>query len=172
MPHEDSSKITIAVSVVNHYVSSSDSRVHYRKLRTYSSCFLRFFSVQQPHPPSFKVPKGLKNKSDVPPMVEADLASHVNLSNGVAQFSNLSFHVPGAVAQMKGAFNVLNEKVDFYGALKTDAELSNTTHGIKAALLKPLDPLFKRKHHEAVIPVEMTGTYPHPHFGMEAIPKH
>jgi len=67
---------------------------------------------------------------------------------------------------------VINEKIDFHGALKTDVKLSDTTKGIKSVLLKPFDPIFKRKRHEgASIPVEMTGTYSQPHFGMEVIPK-
>lgn len=115
----------------------------------------------------------VKNKKDDadPPVVVANLSGHVNLSDGFARFSNLSFDVPGAVAQMNGMFNVITEKVDFHGSLKTDAELSQTTHGIKAVLLKPLDPIFKRKRHGAVIPIEMTGTYSQPHFGMEILPK-
>jgi hypothetical protein len=115
--------------------------------------------------------QGIKSKSGDPPMVESNLKGHVNLSEGVAKFSSLFFDIPGASAQMKGTFDVSSKKVDFHGTLKTDAELSKETHGIKAVLLKPLDPLFKRKHHGAVVPVEMTGTYSKPHFGIEVLPK-
>ncbi len=102
--------------------------------------------------------------------VGAELTGHVVLSEGVAKFSNVTMSVPGALAQMNGTFNVINEKIDFHGTLKTDVKLSETTHGIKALLLKPLDPLFKRKPAGASIPVEMTGTYSQPHFGMEVVP--
>jgi len=115
--------------------------------------------------------RGMKNNNGNPPMVESNLRGHVNLSEGVAKFSSLFFDIPGASAQMKGTFDVSSKKVDFHGTLKTDAELSKETHGIKAVLLKPLDPLFKRKHHGAVVPVEMTGTYSKPHFGIEVLPK-
>jgi hypothetical protein len=115
--------------------------------------------------------RGMKNNNGDPPMVESNLKGHVNLSEGVAKFSSLFFDIPGASAQMKGTFDVSSKKVDFHGTLKTDAELSKETHGIKAVLLKPLDPLFKRKHHGAVVPVEMTGTYSKPHFGIEVLPK-
>jgi hypothetical protein len=115
--------------------------------------------------------RGMKNNNGNPPMVESNLKGHVNLSEGVAKFSSLFFDIPGASAQMKGTFDVSSKKVDFHGTLKTDAELSKETHGIKAVLLKPLDPLFKRKHHGAVVPVEMTGTYSKPHFGIEVLPK-
>lgn len=115
--------------------------------------------------------RGIKQAGDSE-KIETELTSQVVLSDGVAKFSNLAMSVPGATAKMNGAFNIINEKVDFHGTLKTDVKLSDTTKGIKSLLLKPLDPLFKRKRHEgASIPVEMTGTYSHPHFGMEVVPK-
>ena len=116
--------------------------------------------------------RGIKNGQGNSDRVEAGLSSDVTLANGVAKFSNLAMTVPGATARMNGTFNVINEKIDFHGALKTDVKLSDTTKGIKSVLLKPFDPIFKRKRHEgASIPVEMTGTYSQPHFGMEVIPK-
>jgi len=116
--------------------------------------------------------RGIKNGEGNSDPVETGLSSHVTLANGVAKFSNLAMTVPGATARMSGTFNVINGKIDFHGALKTDVKLSDTTKGIKSVLLKPLDPIFKRKRHEgASIPVEMTGTYSQPHFGMEVIPK-
>ena len=116
--------------------------------------------------------RGIKQSGGNSEAVETNLSSQVVLSGGVAKFSNLAMTVPGATAKMNGTFNVINEKVDFHGALKTDVKLSDTTKGIKSVLLKPLDPLFKRKRHEgASIPVEMTGTYSQPHFGVEVVPK-
>ena len=53
--------------------------------------------------------------------------------------------------------------------MKTEAELSQETSGIKSALLKPLDPLFKRKKAGAAVAVKMTGTYKHPEFGFDAV---
>ncbi len=116
--------------------------------------------------------RGIKTTSGDPETVDPTLAGSVSLSGGVAKFSEVSLEIPGARAQMTGSFNVLNEKLDFHGTLKTEVEFSDTTHGIKSLLLKPLNPLFKRKHGGAAIPVEMTGTYAQPHFGMEIVPKH
>lgn len=114
--------------------------------------------------------RGVKAKDTGPESVESDLSGHVALSNAVSKFSTVVMSVPGAKAEMTGTFNVRNEKLDFHGTLKTDVKLSDTTHGIKAVLLKPLDPLFKRKSGGASIPVEMTGTYSQPHFGIEVGP--
>ena len=44
---------------------------------------------------------------------------------------------------MHGSYNLISEKIDLHGTLKTQAEVSKTTHGIKALMLKVLDPLSK-----------------------------
>jgi hypothetical protein len=107
--------------------------------------------------------------ADDPENVVLNLQGHVELRDGTAKFSELSFSVPGASAHMDGTYNLLNEQIDFHGILKTEAELSQETTGIKSALLKPFDPLFKRKKAGAAVAVKMTGTYKKPEFGFDAI---
>jgi hypothetical protein len=107
-----------------------------------------------------------KDDSD-PETVLSDLKGHVVLKDGTAKFSNLSFSVPGALAQMRGTYNLITEKIDLRGTLKTDSEMSKTTHGIRAAMLKVLDPFFKKKQGNYVAPVKITGTYEHPSFGLD-----
>jgi hypothetical protein len=98
----------------------------------------------------------------------ADLRGHVELRNGVATLTNISFSVPGAIAHMHGTFNLLNQRIDFHGVLKTDAEFSKMGGGgIKSVFLKPFDPIFKKKPTGAEIPVKLTGTYSHPQPGLE-----
>jgi hypothetical protein len=116
-----------------------------------------------------------KEKTKTTPQPTADdsenvvlnLQGHLEVRDGIAKFSELSFSVPGASARMNGTYNLVNEQIDFHGTLKTEAELSQETTGIKSALLKPFDPLFKRKKAGAVIPVKMTGTYRNPEFGFD-----
>jgi hypothetical protein len=60
---------------------------------------------------------------------------------------------------MQGTYNLLTEKIDLHGTLKTDSEPSKTTRGMKALMLKVLDPFFKKKHVGYVMPVKITGTY-------------
>ena len=98
--------------------------------------------------------------------VTADIKGSVKLIEGVAKFQDVSFKVPGAEATMHGDYNLESTKIDFHGDLKTAAGISEDSTGAKAILLKPLDPFFKRKHAGAVVPVEMTGTYANPHFGV------
>jgi len=104
--------------------------------------------------------------------VTSELDSQVVLRNGVATLTNLSFRIPGALARMNGTYNLFNSKIDFHGTLKTQAELSETQRGLKSLLLKPLNPLFKNKRAGAEVPVEMTGSYDDPHFGLDLNPAH
>jgi hypothetical protein len=112
-----------------------------------------------------------KKKDPGTPNVTADLKGAVLLSNEIARFSDTSFKVPAAEATLHGTYNLEDTKVDFHGDLKTEASISDDSTGVKAVLLKPLDPLFKRKHAGAVVPVEMNGTYHDPHFGVSLQPK-
>ena len=100
--------------------------------------------------------------------VISGLKGHVVLKDGVATLTNISFSVPGAVAYMHGTFNLLNERIDFHGVLRTDAEFSKVGGGgIKSIFLKPFDAIFKKEPKGAEIPVKLTGTYAHPQPGLE-----
>lgn len=102
------------------------------------------------------------------PPVLSDLRGHVVLKNGTATLSNLSFYIPGAHAQMHGTYNLISEKIDLHGTLKMDSDLSDTAHGVKAVVLKVLDPFFKKKHGGSDVPVKIGGDYHHPSFGLDA----
>jgi hypothetical protein len=103
-----------------------------------------------------------------PAGVISDLDGHVSLKNGVATLAQISFEVPSAQAHMHGTFNLLNDKIDFHGTLKTDSDFSKMSGGgVKSIFLKPFDALFKKKPKGAEIPVKMTGTYEHPEPGLE-----
>ena len=105
------------------------------------------------------------------PDVTADLNGKVLLSEGVAKFSDTIGKVPGAECILHGTYNLEDTKIDFHGELKTQAEISESSTGAKAVLLKPLNPLFKRKHAGAVVPIEMAGTYADPHFAVSLVKK-
>ncbi|MDP9339404.1 MAG: AsmA family protein [Acidobacteriota bacterium] len=107
------------------------------------------------------------NKKDAgTPDITADLKGSVQMKDAIATFKDTVCKIPGAEATLNGTYNLENTKIDFHGNLKTDAELSKESTGAKAVLLKPLDPLFKRKHAGAVVPVALTGTYHDPRFGI------
>jgi len=95
--------------------------------------------------------------------VLSDLKGHVVLRNGNAMLSNLTFQVPGAIAYLDGAENLITKEVNLRGKLVTEGSLSHDAGGgFKSFLLKPLDPFFKKHHHGAEIPISVTGPYPNP----------
>jgi len=134
------------------------------------------FGVQAARFSSFKVQEKVKNlsrrgKGQVEDTgsgnVVSDLKGAFTLKEGVITFSKLSFGVPGALVQLNGTYGLRNEEFDFRGTLRLDAKLSETTSGIKAFLLKAIDPLFKRKDAGAVIPIKVAGTRREPSFGLD-----
>jgi hypothetical protein len=68
---------------------------------------------------------------------------------------------------MYGTYNLITEKIDLHGTLKTDSAPSNTTQGIKSLLIKALDPFLKKKRAGYQMPIRITGTYEHPSFGLD-----
>jgi hypothetical protein len=68
---------------------------------------------------------------------------------------------------MYGTYNLLNEKIDLHGRMRVDTKISKTTTGMKALLLKAIDPIFKKKNKGEVVPIHMTGTYQHPQYGLD-----
>ncbi|GAC1626405.1 MAG: hypothetical protein PVS2B2_08410 [Candidatus Acidiferrum sp.] len=101
--------------------------------------------------------------------VISNLAGHVELRDANATFDYLSFHVPGASAQMRGSYNLEHETVDLHGTLQTDVEFSKLTGGFKSVLLKPFDGFFKKEHAGAVVPVRLIGTYHDPKPGLDLL---
>jgi hypothetical protein len=100
-----------------------------------------------------------------------NLSGHVELREAVATCTDFSFVVPGAAAQMHGTYGLESRKIDLHGVLKSDAELSQMTTGIKSALLKPFDAFFKKKHAGAEVPAHLIGTYDDPQAGLDIVPK-
>ena len=101
----------------------------------------------------------------------SDLSGHVELRDAIATFSNFSFVVPGASAQMHGTYHLQSRAVDLHGTLRSDAELSKMSSGFKSVLLKPFDVFFKKRHAGAVVPVHLIGTYDDPQPGVDIVSK-
>ena len=110
--------------------------------------------------------QGEKDRTD-PETVLTDLKGQVKLLGGTANFSDLSFSVPGASARMHGTYNLLNHKIDLHGQMQVDSKISNAETGAKAFLLKMMEPFFKKKKKGEIVPVRISGTYEHPTFGLD-----
>lgn len=107
-----------------------------------------------------------QNKED-PETVMTGLAGQVELLDGVARFSDLSFEIPGAKARMHGTYNIITHRIDLHGRMRVDTKISKTEQGVKALLLKIMDPIFKKKKKGEIVPVHIAGTYEKPQFGLD-----
>jgi AsmA-like C-terminal region len=107
----------------------------------------------------------LQKGADAPGASVGGLARDARIEKGITQFSQLYFEVPGARARVQGTYDLTSHAVDLHGNLWTEETVSRETTGIKSILLKPVDPLFKRKHAGAMVGVTMTGDIDDPQFG-------
>ena len=108
-----------------------------------------------------RISRNASDGTDNPADVISDLRGHVSVAGGVATLSHITFHVPGAAAEMNGTYQLLTHRVDLEGTVRLDENLSQATTGIKSFLLKPLDPLFRKRKHLSVIPIKITGVSGH-----------
>jgi hypothetical protein len=129
------------------------------------------FSTQQGVDKLSAGARGEKDQGD-PETVLTGLKGQVNLLAGTARLSDLSFGVPGAAARLHGTYNLISYKIDLHGQMRVDSQISNTTSGSKAVLLKMMNPFFKKKRKGEVVPVRISGTYEHPTFGLDLDDKH
>ena len=106
----------------------------------------------------------IKEKTD-PGMVFSCLKGHIVTDDGTATLSHSAFDAPGAHADISGTGSLLNSKIDLHGLLRTTGKLSDTTSGLKAALLKVVTPFLKKKS-VTVVPFTISGRAQHPDFSL------
>jgi hypothetical protein len=104
---------------------------------------------------------------DDPATVLSDLKGRVALSDAVAHFFDLDFGVPDAKSHMHGNYNVESHRIDLHGDMAVDTNVSHTSTGVKALLLKIMDPFFHKKKKGEIVPVHILGTYEKPQFGLD-----
>jgi hypothetical protein len=99
--------------------------------------------------------------------VPSGLAGSFNLANELLTFRALSFAVPGAGVDLAGTYNLKSDDIDFHGALKLQAKVSQTMTGWKRWVLKPVDPFFAKEGAGTLLHIQVTGTSKDPHFGLD-----
>jgi hypothetical protein len=111
--------------------------------------------------------QGKKQDEPIGPIV-SDMQGRFSLRKGMLRFDDLQFDVPGASVDLMGHYGLRNEHVDFVGTLGMDAPVSKAAGGgITSLLLKPIDPLFRKRGKGAVIPITITGKRAQPKFGLD-----
>ncbi len=104
---------------------------------------------------------------DHPETVLTGLQGSVELVEGIARFSRLSFGIPGAQASLHGTYDLESHKVNLHGDMRVETRISKTTTGFKSLLLKVMDPIFKKKKKGEIVPVHILGTYEKPDIGLD-----
>ena len=96
----------------------------------------------------------------------SQLKGNFVLDNGVITFRGLTFSVTGAEVALNGKYGLEKEDLEFYGKLRMQAKISQTTTGAKSFVLKAVDPFF-RKNGQTELPIKITGQRDHPSFGLD-----
>ncbi len=99
--------------------------------------------------------------------VVSKMAGSFHLENQVMTFRSLAFEVPGAAVSVMGTYDLGTNMLDFHGALKLNAKISETLTGWKRWLLKPADPFFAKNGAGTYLKIKITGDAQHPHFGLD-----
>jgi hypothetical protein len=101
-----------------------------------------------------------KEQDEDPRTVLSQVHGNIQVRNGTADIANAMFEVPGANAYLHGSYNLLNQAVDLHGTLDTRGNLSDTTSGFKAVVLKAITPVvFKKRGRTRIVPFKITGRY-------------
>ncbi len=108
-------------------------------------------------------PQDATSEDDVATAMRGDF----KLDQGTLSLSMLNFSIPGADVQLGGTYTLDQEMMDLHGRVKLQAKLSQTTTGVKSFFLKLADPLFSKGGNGSVVPIKITGSVQHPHYGLD-----
>ncbi|MFZ0296807.1 MAG: hypothetical protein WAM13_00525 [Candidatus Sulfotelmatobacter sp.] len=111
-----------------------------------------------------------EKKNDDPASVVENLTGSVVMNDAIATFSDLSFSVPGAIANLHGTYGLLTQQVNLHGTLQLDNKLSKGSTGVKSVLLKSVEPLLKKKNAGEIVPIKIGGNFSHPSYGLDVTP--
>lgn len=99
--------------------------------------------------------------------VRSAMQSDFTMAGAIITLPNLEYTVPGAEIDLKGIYGVQDGGLDFTGAAKMQATVSQIVGGWMGKLLKPADRLFSKDGAGTEIPVHVSGTRKDPSFGVD-----
>src|SRR5664279_5485317 len=89
------------------------------------------------------------------------------LDNSVITLRELTFGVDGADVDLDGSYDLNADVLDFHGALKLEAKVSQTVTGWKHWLLKPVDPFLSKNGAGTYLKIQVVGNSKAPKFGRD-----
>ncbi|HEX4164980.1 MAG TPA: AsmA-like C-terminal region-containing protein [Bryobacteraceae bacterium] len=101
----------------------------------------------------------------------SDLKGHGDIRDAVATLTHLSFQIPGATADIRGTYNLIDYDVDLHGRLYTQGKPSAATTGFKRWVLRVVTPFLKKKGSTRIVPIKITGNYHKTNVGLDLPPK-
>ena len=99
--------------------------------------------------------------------VASRMYTKFTLRDGQLTYQNLSFKVQGADVRLDGTHSLRSKSLNLAGEVLLQATVSQTMTGFKSWLLKPFDPLFKKKGAGTRLAIRVEGTQDQPKVGLE-----
>src|SRR5207244_1137274 len=99
--------------------------------------------------------------------VVSSMQGRFHLENETVKFQRLSFGVPGARVDLAGLYDLDRDAVDFHGALRLNARVSQTMTGWKRWALRPIDPFFSKNGAGTLLHIRVDGSAKQPKFGLD-----
>jgi len=99
--------------------------------------------------------------------VVSNMKGSFHLDDQLMTFRSMSFDVPGANVEIVGDYDLDKDVIDFHGALKLDAKVSQTMTGWKRWVLRPADPFFSKHGAGTYLRIKVDGTSKQPKFGLD-----
>lgn len=99
--------------------------------------------------------------------VASEMRGNFRVEDGILNLAGLNYGIPGANVQLAGTYALESETLDLHGKLTMQAKLSQITTGFKSFLLRFADPIFSKGGNGTVLPITITGSVHHPHYGLD-----
>ncbi len=135
------------------------------KFQVHDAVFLRS-SIQDQIDNLSRKGRGQPNNQEIDQVVST-MTGTFRLENQVMTFKSLTFGVPGADVSIAGNYNIGHDVLDFHGALKLKAKVSETQTGWKRWVLKPVDPFFSKNGAGTFLKIKIVGDAHQPKFGLD-----
>jgi len=99
--------------------------------------------------------------------VVSNITAQFTMEQGAIALQNIAYTVPGATVSMGGVYRLESGALDFAGTVRLRASVSNTQTGWKHFLLKPFDPLVRKRGAGSRLAIKVSGTVDEPKFGLD-----